>query len=632
MSIAGWTASKQKTVRGILIFLILIYPLVGAFLGLDLGDTGYHLYAYTNLTANPDKINYTTYLSSVVGWLWNQLFGGFGLIAFNLLEVLLEWALALIIYCTFRKELGKSTVLLGILFAIIASDTYLNIFNYHQFNAFLMTIILCLEYKALMQDRKSFSMWAGVFYVLAVFSRVGSVIAIVTLALYIYYAVMYEFSWKETGKHLLSFLAGMTALGLILAAALKLTGRMDYFIANIFRLGGIAADESSAYGFGNLLDTLIRDNLKVIASGLVFYGAAAIFACGLNIGLQKCETRLKKAACILLALFVSGVALYQMQFAYDINPAENWPQMTTGQRFVLGVMYVTAFLCFACYALRKDVASRGMTLLVIEACMLIILTIAGSNTGTKHVILGMWLLAPVCVYTLRKMLMSKRLRQTVKGMTEAAGMVLHRYTIRVTAVVVLLMFGLKFGHMVYYTFNYDSVDRTKLTATVNNKNVRGILTTQREADALNGVLEVLNQYEAQKPLMVFGNTLLFYYMTERDAYVMPWVTQTSYSLEKFQADLEEAEKADKAEENLPLVVYCRTNYAYGFEEEVLSENVKSILYSPFSGKKDCLYEFLERYDYGIKYINDYYAVIVPNLTSDTVGMENVLFGSSKGEE
>lgn len=615
---------NRKYMKRLLIALILLYPLTGAFLGLDLGDTGYHLYAYTNLVSNPDKINYTTYFSSVVGFLWEQIFGGLGLIAFNLLEVFLEWGLVFMVYRTLKKDLGELTVLSGTLFAVIAADVYLNIFNYHQFNVFLLTAILCLEYKAITEDRKLLSLWAGVLYVLVVFSRVGSVIAVITCALYLYHAVMNNFSWKETGKHLLYFAAGIGAAGILLVLCLAVTGRMGFFISNIFRLGNIASDNSTSYGFTNLLRSLIGDNLKVIASGLIFYAAAGLWAAAANIALHQCETRWKKVFCILLGVFVGVIALYQMYFSYKINPAEDWPQMTTGQRFLIGVMYVTAFLCFLYHAFQKDLHSQKITLLVIASCMLVILSIAGSNTGTKHVILAMWLIAPVCAYTVRRLITSKTLTGYAENLFGLAGMKLHLWALRSAVIVAFVMFFLKFGHMVYYTFNYDSVDRTKLTATVDNKKVRGILTTRREADALNGVLETLEEYDQEQPLMVFGNSLLFYYMTERDAYGMPWATQIGYSLERYQDDLKKAGK--EYGDTLPLVVYCRTNYAYGFEEETLEWNRQTITASLYSGKKEYFLEFLEKHGYGIEYMNDYYAVIVPGLTEDMKGLENVIFG------
>ncbi len=627
MKLAKQSVSAPKTVRWLkwlLIALIAAYPLAGAFFGLDLGDTGYHLYAYTNLASHPDKLNYTTFLSSVVGFLWGRLFDGLGLIAYNLLEVFLEWGAVFIIYRTLRKDLGELTVLAGGLFAVVCADAYLNIFNYHQFHAFLLTAILCLEYRAVTDDKKLMSLWAGVLYALLVFARVGSAVALVTLGLYIYHAAVHGFSWKDTGKHLLCFAGGAAAAVLAAVLCLLATGRMEFFVANIFRLGDIASDSSTSYGFVNLLTTLVKDNLNVIASGLLFYAAAALFACGVNIALQRDSSPLRRTALVLVGCFTALIALYQMRFAFDINPAEPWPQMTTGQKFLLGVLYVTAFLCFLRHAFRKDLHSQKISLLVIASCMLIVLAIAGSNTGTKHIILAMWLMAPVCIYAVRELAASGCVQKLAVGVARHTGMEWRPWSLRAAVIVALALFFLKCGHMVYYTFNYDCVDRTKLTATVDSPKVRGILTTRREADALNGVLEKLSEFDEEQPLMVFGNTLLLYYMTGREAYGMPWVTQGSYPLERYQEDL--AKAGEEYKDVLPLVVYCRTDYSLGFDEELLGQNQWNVTANAYSGKKQCFLDFLESHEYGIDYMNDYYAVIVPNLTTDMKGLENVVFG------
>ena len=58
----------ETVLKVFLIILIMIYPLAGAFLGLDLGDTGYHLFAFENLASNPEKINCTTFFTTVIGY------------------------------------------------------------------------------------------------------------------------------------------------------------------------------------------------------------------------------------------------------------------------------------------------------------------------------------------------------------------------------------------------------------------------------------------------------------------------------------------------------------------------------------------------------------------------------------
>lgn len=615
---------KKDIWKYILIALIALYPLIGIFWGLDLGDTGYHLFAYTNLSSHPEKINYTTFFSTAIGAAWNALFGWMGLLGFNLLEVLLEWGMAAIVYHTFHRELGEKTTLLGCLIAIMAMDTYLNIFNYHQLNAFLLTVIFCMEYKAIQSKNEKLSLLAGVFYMLLVFSRVGSVVAIVSCFLYFYDVIMNKTSWKQLLKHAIAFAIGALSVCITFVGILFVCGYWDYFCNNIFRLKGIASDNSTSYGFSNLLSQLLGDNLKVMASGFIFYFAAAVLTGAFHIGAQKTDTKLQKVFFVLIGCFIGVIAVYQMRYAYNVNPAENWPQLTTGPRFVIGVMYVTAFLCYLTHAFRKDEHAKKVTLIVLAAYLLVVLTIAGSNTGTKHVVMAMWLIAPVCVYTVRKIIVYLLNQNHFEAISSRINIKWNKKAIIGTILLTLVMFFTKYFDMLYYTFNFDSVHRTQLTATVDNKKVRGIHTTQREADSINGVLKQLETYDKDQPLQVFGNTLLFYYLTDRDAYAACWVTPATYSLERFSSDMDMAKEVYK--DTLPVIVYCRTNYAFGFDEADVAKNQWEILQTEYDGKKEYLVNYLEENQYGVAYADDYYVVLAPDGSEDFSQIEYYIYG------
>ena len=66
--------------------------------------------------------------------------------------------------------------------------------------------------------------------------------------------------------------------------------------------------------------------------------------------------------------------------------------------------------------------------------------------------------------------------------------------------------GVKFVDMLYCTMNFDSVDRSSLRYSVNSDKLKYMKTTEREADAVNGVLDCINHLDEEKerPLMVFG--------------------------------------------------------------------------------------------------------------------------------
>ena len=84
-------------------------------------------------------------------------------------------------------------------------------------------------------------------------------------------------------KHLGVFAGGVAATFGVLAAFLSITGQVEYFINNIFRLSGIASTAGSGYSMENLWSTFIFGNLDAIASGVIYLAAYMILLLGMNI-------------------------------------------------------------------------------------------------------------------------------------------------------------------------------------------------------------------------------------------------------------------------------------------------------------------------------------------------------------
>ena len=57
----------KKIVKIFLMFCIGFYPFMTSFYGIDLGDTGIHMFNYENIFSNPELIGFTSYFTSVTG-------------------------------------------------------------------------------------------------------------------------------------------------------------------------------------------------------------------------------------------------------------------------------------------------------------------------------------------------------------------------------------------------------------------------------------------------------------------------------------------------------------------------------------------------------------------------------------
>ena len=600
----------EKIAKIVLIAGIFLYPFLCSFFGIDLGDTGIHMFNYENIYSNPDKVGFTCYLTNVLAWGWLQIFGGLGIWGLNLLEVIVEMVMAFAVYKVFHKYLGDLQTLFGILIAIMASDTYLNIFNYHQFNVFFLILILGFEFKAVVEKKFKYSFVAGIFLTLVVFSRMGSITALVTCFIYVFSYLYNNEDVKYFMKHLGVFAGGVAATFGVLAAFLAITGQVEYFINNIFRLSGIASTAGSGYSMENLWSTFIFGNLDAIASGVIYLAASMILLLGMNILFSLKGIHTKKIILnIAFSAVVIGIAVYMLVYAYDVNTVPNWPQITTGPSFFIGILYVVTF-CYVFFNMYSKNGNPDLIILGICAIMLPLLTIAGSNTGTKHVILAFWIIAPFAVSAVCRFVFSKAALEAVNVMTEKYGLKIRHGAVLACTGIVLVCMGVKFADMLYCTMNFDSVDRSSLRYSVNSDKLKYMKTTEREADAVNGVLDCINHLDEEKerPLMVFGGAILMYSLNEMESYVQPWVTNPNYTEEKLKEDLK---LAKENWEEKPVVIFCRTNNYYGFEEYNYDVLIESELYNQYNGKKDWFMKFLHRNDYRLEYANDYYIVLAP---------------------
>lgn len=617
----------EKVIKILLMSGIVLYPLLTSFFGIDLGDTGIHMFNYENIFSNPDKVGFTSYFTSVTGNLWLMLFGNLGIWGLNLLEVIMEIAMATVVYKAFGKNLGEVQTLFGIFIAVLASDTYLNVFNYHQFNVFLLILILICQYKAITEDKRLFSLFAGVFFTVVVCSRMGSVTAIVTCFLYLFWYMCENKDIKFLLRHMGSFLAGTLGMGSVMAGVLFLSGQTAYFIANISRLFGLASSSGGGYSMDNLWSTFIFGNLDAIASGFIFLSAGIVLVLGFGMIFTSKETEIKRRVFnILFGLVTVGVAGYQLIYAYDVNEAPNWPQMTTGPSFFIGLFYVITFFSIFYHLHAKD-GKTEIALIGVESIILPLLTIAGSNTGTKHVILAFWFIAPISVSSVFALL-KKSSVQLINEMASKLGIVIKYSALVLTLFVLCVSGGYKFFDMIYATMNFDSTDRSSLRYSIENDKLKFMKTTKREADAVNGVLQTVSNLQKkdteEEKLMVFGGSILLYSLTDMEAYVQPWVSNPNYSEEKL---LQDIKKAEQESDTLPIIIYCRTNNYYGFEEwnyNVLIDSEKSNMYG---GKKELFAEYLEEKNYSIEYMNDYYVVMAAQgiAESDEKNIKDYMF-------
>ncbi len=118
----------------ILISLIIFYPLVSIFQGLDITDTGFSVAHYALFFEHFDAISSSSavWLTTLLGASWENIVGvHIGLISHKLLFVLFTYINTFIAYQLLRKHFRTDYILIGLFLAITYQCMSQNVFSYN---------------------------------------------------------------------------------------------------------------------------------------------------------------------------------------------------------------------------------------------------------------------------------------------------------------------------------------------------------------------------------------------------------------------------------------------------------------------------------------------------------------------
>lgn len=591
-----------------LVAFLVAYPLISSFFGLDLHDTGFYMFNYSNFFKSPEIIGFSSFFSNLIGYIWLKCFGFLGLWAMNFLEVLLEYLICVVIYRTFRDLWGEIPTLIGLVVASLSMGTYVNVFNFHQFHVLFLILISCSLYTALKKDKLVYSFLAGVFFALDVFARIPSVTGIVFLLIYLIPWTQGALTGKRIVKHILYYLAGTIAISVFFIIILFSMGLLPYFIDNIFKLNQIASADTGSYSFKTLLKNVITGNVDAVLTGIVFFGGIGLLVLSLYFAFRKRDNRktvIVDTIVFLLSLF-AGILIIRR--SYNLTPIKNWAQMSTGPIFVAGIAYIFGIIYLVYFVHDNSRNARNNHLIAgVLAFYIPILTISGSNTAFKHAKLAMWLLAPLSVYMFKLLLDQLKSYLNEKKAEKRFSGKANQILVPLILVAFIISFAVKFLPYVYHTNNFDSQNRLEVTHRINHPKLKFIHTTERQATAMQAVLDRMAEYPDAE-LSVFGTSILYYYLTDRASYIQPRLTYSTYSIADIEKDIR---KCMQEQRELPIFLYSRISDGYGYSEEKYERLISREQKNDYSGKKQFFIDFLEKNNYGVAYYNDYYMIAVP---------------------
>jgi len=553
--------------------ILLIYPLIKINQGVDVSDSTYSLGNYLFFDRLEGTWVISTYLSNVFGWLLTKLPFGTTLLGMNLYTGLIVSGLTIGLYFLFRKWMPDWIVFAGEFIAIgfLWIPTGI-LYNYLTYVFFALGAVFL--YKGLVEEKNRVLIVAGIMLGLNVWVRIPN-LAEMALVVCVWY---YCYLQRETLQNALKK-TGYCVAGYAIGVAVPLVMILvQYGFAGIVEmvqgLSKIQSGDDSYSIFAMIkmtMDAYVRTGKWVgfIVTGIVLGLGMFFVKKEAHVGLKKF---IYLAGIAVLLRFFWGRGMFSFRYYEDYSSIYEWGMIG---------LYLALVACgYLFFAKGVSEAERlwGMVSLVV-----ICITPLGSNNYTYQNINNLFVVEPVTVYAFVKWFRRRY---------PADRRILQFPWKAMVAVLAMMILVQSVGFHMNFVFR-DGMDGTpRDTKVTSPASVAGMITTQKNAEDLGGLLAYL---ETEKEKQSDAEAIFY-----GECPGLPYLSQIPSAIGNSWPDLD-SNPVDWMEEELmklivrPLVVIRKV--------EPTSES--------FVVKKEMLQDYMSANHYENVYENNGYTVYKP---------------------
>lgn len=563
----GIYQKHKNSIENILFPLVLfLYPFIGVCQGLDLEDTTYSLANFQYFGEMNGTWMVATFLSNVWGSLLMHLPFGKTIIGMNCYTTLVQSAMALMVYLTFRKKMPTPLVFLGEMIALglcWASSAIL----YQNLTYFFMTAGILLLYRGLTEcgvNRKKQRLYfvaAGLCLGVNVAVRMPNVVH-ATLILVVWYGIVLCNQQKpgfmqalvtSTGWCLAGYLAGF---GLPFFAIRLRYGISAYpdMVRTLFAMTEQATDYkptamlTGMFGdYGKGLYWLAFAVLCMAAAGLAaavrrrLYGRVASET-GQREDSGKWDTYrvtgviIKVGYCLLLAVllrFYWGRGMFTFRY-YDYSSI-----------YDPTVLMLLVTIGMAAFSLIKKGTATERKILAAAVLLEIFLTPLGSNNHLYPIINNLFLAAPFLLWAV------------YDGDSHFA----WRYPLVGLVTLVLVQ---SIGFHATFAFNDGVFGEPRDRQVTFPEKAAGVWTNQEKSVLLEELVRFVKEEDLTgHNVICYGDIPgLSYLLDMPPALSTGWPDLTSYRMEEYLRDMEAVETRYEKGKELPIVIVTTPVAAY----------------------------------------------------------------------
>jgi len=491
--------------------ILLIYPLVKVNQGLDVSDSTYSLGNYLFFERLEGTWVVSTYLSNVVGWILTKLPFGTTLLGFNIYSGLIVSGLTIGLYFMLRKWMPDWIVFAGEFIAIgfLWIPTGI-LYNYLTYVFFALGAVLL--YKGLVEEKNRVLIMAGIMLGLNVWVRIPNLAEMALVVCVWYYCYIrkekMQSSVQKTGFCVAGYAIG-TGVPLVMILIQYGFGGIVQMIQGLSQIQS-GDDSYSIFSMIRMtLDAYIRTGKWVafIVAGIVLGLAMFYVKKDSFVGIKKV---FYLAGVAVLLRFFWGRGMFSFRYYEDYSSMSEWGMIG---------LYLALIACG--YLLVAKGVSESERLWGMISLVVIVITPLGSNNYTYQNLNNLFLVAPVTVYAFVKLF-----RRRYK----AEQRILHFPWKAMASVLAVMILVQSIGFHFNFVFR-DGMDGTKRDTKMEApESVEGMMTTQKNAEDLGGLLAYLKTEKEQR-----GDTEAIFY---GDCPGLPYLSQIPSAIGNSWPDLD----------------------------------------------------------------------------------------------
>jgi hypothetical protein len=490
--------TSNRQLGWVLFLLLLIYPLLMIWQGLDITDTGYSVANYALFFDHYDAISSSSplWLTMFIGASAESLLGThFGLIAHRLTDLFLVYINFFIIYKLLNKYFPTNTILIGLLITAFTLTPTLHIFSYQSATFTFYLIAVYFLYFGLIENKLHYIFFGSFFLGLNFFIRLPNLLG---LGLYGMLLINYFLLKKSLTSKDLFFQSSLFFLGyavgfVSILGLMEYLGHLHYFIENMERLLNLLlhGGQENSHSGNSLFLQLLKDLKSIINIGLNIVLIIIFVLFVLNVGERK-FTRYK------LPYFVMAV-LWLFSFYYLLGADGKILYYLYGT--VIGILIYTLYDYY-----KKH--SYDLFLLTIFALSLIFLGTLGSDTG----LLFAYYHTPLAL----TLSIAYIVRTNFSGSLSIFKHTVHLNQTHIQFIKYSLI-SLSSITFLYYGFInvYRDESKNQLLHTINHPRLVNVYTSKERAEVLEDALYHLEKYVNKGDVLLScDSTPIIYYATQ----------------------------------------------------------------------------------------------------------------------